>query len=54
MPGYALADCDEIFGDDVERAVSWQGKTAVEGLGGKPFRLRFVMQDADLYSLRFR
>jgi hypothetical protein len=54
LPGYALADCDEIFGDDVERAVSWQGKIAVESLGGKPFRLRFVMQDADLYSIHFR
>jgi hypothetical protein len=25
-----------------------------DDLGGKPVRLRFVMKDADLYSIRFR
>lgn len=28
--------------------------TRLEEIGGKPVRLRFVMKDADLYSLRFR
>jgi len=54
IPGYALADCDEVFGDQIERPVSWGGKTDVAPLAGKPLRLRFVLKDADLYSIRFR
>ncbi len=54
VTGFALADCDEIFGDQLQRAVSWGGQTNVKPLAGKPVRLRFVLKDADLYSLRFR
>lgn len=54
VPGFALEDCDEIYGDHVGRAVSWKGKTDVAALNGKPIRLRFVLKDADLYSLCFR
>lgn len=54
LPGYALSDCDEIYGDSVERAVTWRGKADMAALAGSAVRLRFVMQDADLYSIRFR
>jgi hypothetical protein len=54
VSGYALADCDEIYGDELDRAVSWKGKTGVAPLAGKPIRLRWVIQDADLYSFQFR
>ncbi len=54
IPGYTLREADEIIGDHIERAVSWRGRTEVKPLAGKPIRLRFVMKDADLYSLRFR
>ena len=54
IPGLTLTDCDEIYGDDIERAVSWQGQCELKQLAGKPVRLRFVMKDADLYSIRFR
>jgi len=53
-PGYALADCPEIYGDELERPVAWNAGTEVSALAGRPLRLRFVMQDADLYALRFR
>jgi hypothetical protein len=53
VPGFALADCPEIVGDEIERVVSWKGGD-LGRLAGKPVRLRFVMKDADLYSLRFR
>ena len=53
IPGYALDDCDEIIGDQIERAVSWKGERSVVSLAEKPVRLRFVMKDADLYALCF-
>ncbi len=48
MEGRALADCDEIIGDMVERPVAWRGSGDVSMCAGKPVRLRFVMKDADL------
>ena len=52
--GFALADCPEIFGDHIDRVVSWKNGGDVSRLAGKPIRLRFVLKDADLYSIRFR
>jgi len=54
MDGYALADCPEIFGDEIERVVTFKGGSDVGQLAGKPIRLRFEIKDADLYSIRFR
>ncbi|HOW71978.1 MAG TPA: hypothetical protein PKY77_15370 [Phycisphaerae bacterium] len=54
MPGFSLTDADEVIGDDLERVMTWKGKSDVSMLAGEPVRLRFVMKDADLYSLRFR
>lgn len=52
LPGYTLDDCDEIYGDSLEQSVTWQGKSDISALADKPFAVRFVMQDADLYALR--
>jgi Concanavalin A-like lectin/glucanases superfamily len=54
IPGYTLADCDEIYGDHIERAVTWRGSSELKELVGKPVRLHFKMSDADLYAIRFR
>jgi len=54
VPGFALADCPEIFGDEIERVVTWKDGADLASLKGVPVRLRFVLKDADLYSLRFR
>jgi hypothetical protein len=54
IPGFTLADCPDIFGDQLERPVTWKSGSDVSSLAGKPVRLRFFLQDADLYSLRFR
>jgi hypothetical protein len=53
IPGHALADCDEVFGDGLARPVSWQGNEDLSGLAGKPVRLRIGLRDADLYALQF-
>ncbi|MBN2311321.1 MAG: hypothetical protein JXR94_20255 [Candidatus Hydrogenedentes bacterium] len=54
IPGYALEDCEEIYGDHIERAVAWRGNAELNQLTGTPIRLRFVMADADLYAIQFR
>ena len=54
MEGFALADCHDVFGDSLERVVSWKAGPDVSQLAGKPVRLRIVLRDADLYAIRFR
>jgi hypothetical protein len=54
IEGFALQDCYEIFGDSITRPVNWKGSAKLSDLAGMPVRLRFVLQDADLYSFRFK
>ena len=54
IPGFALEDCHDLFGDDLARVVSWHGGGDLSALAGQPVRLRFELRDADLYSLQFR
>jgi hypothetical protein len=53
LPGFSLADCDDLFGDSLDREATWKGRGDVGSLASKPVKLRFVLQDADLYALRF-
>jgi hypothetical protein len=53
FPGFALTDCPEMIGDEIDRVVNWSGGSDVGTLAGKIVQLRFLMKDADLYSLRF-
>jgi hypothetical protein len=34
--------------------VSWKNGTDLNSLAGRPIRLRFVLKDADVYSMQFR
>jgi hypothetical protein len=54
LEGFALDQCVELLGDDLQRTVSWRGRPDLGRLSGAPVRLRFVLRDADLYSLRFQ
>ena len=54
IAGFGASDAVEIIGDQIERVVSWKGGSDLSRIAGKPVRLRFVMKDADLYSLQFR
>jgi hypothetical protein len=53
LPGFALADSEPHFGDTIDRHAAWKSGADVGTLAGKSVRLRFVLKDADLYSLRF-
>ena len=54
IPGYGLDDCPEMFADEVEGAVRWEQGGDLGRLAGSPVRLRFSLNDADLYACRFR
>ena len=54
LPGFRLGDCTEVFGDEIEQAVTWKTGKDVSRFADQPIRLRFVMTDADLYTVRFR
>jgi hypothetical protein len=49
-----LDETPEIFGDSLERVVSWKEGGDLAAIAGKPVRLRFVMKDADVFSFQFR
>lgn len=53
IPGYGLADCPDRFGDEIEGVMQWNNGPDLGPFVGKPVRLRFVLKDADLYSMRF-
>lgn len=54
LNGFSLADTVETIGNDLNRTVRWKTGTNVMSLAGRPVRLRFVMKDADLYSIQFQ
>ena len=53
IEGYSLDDCDPIKGDAISETVTWNGQADVGPLSSRSVRLRFVMKEADLYSLKF-
>jgi hypothetical protein len=53
IPGFSLAESPEIFGDSIDYTVPWKPGGNLGELAGRPVRLRFVLKDADLYSLQF-
>ncbi|UCD49774.1 MAG: hypothetical protein JSW27_19860 [Phycisphaerales bacterium] len=53
LPGFAFADCPEIYGDSIERTVTWQAGSDLRALAGRVIRLRFSLRDGDLYAFGF-
>lgn len=54
IPGFTLTDSRNHVGDAIEQPVSWKNGSDVSSLAGKPVRLRFAMQEADLFAMQFR
>lgn len=53
IPGYRLSDCPPIFGNTIERVITWKDGADLSQLAGQPIKLRFELQDADLYAMQF-
>jgi hypothetical protein len=54
LPGFALDDCLPISADSIDQVVRWKSGDDLSKLAGRPVRLRFVMEEADLFSICFR
>ena len=54
IEGFELENSTEIIGNEIEKIVTWNGNPDLKKINKKPVRLRFVMKDADLYSIRFK
>ena len=53
LPGFTLNDCPPVFGDTLQRTVTWEDGSDVSALAGKSVRLRIELKDADLFSFQF-
>lgn len=53
LPGFALEDSEPLFGDSVDREVTWNEHPDLTQYAGKPVRLRFALRDAELFAYRF-
>ena len=61
LPGFALEESPIVWGDEIGHTVRWERSHSyatsdepLKRVSGQPVRLRLVMKDADLFSLRFR
>ncbi|MBG88815.1 MAG: hypothetical protein CMO80_18200 [Verrucomicrobiales bacterium] len=52
IPGFALDECNEIYGDEINRVISWGKVSDLSGLANRAVRLRIQMKDGDLFSFR--
>jgi hypothetical protein len=53
IPGYSLADCEEVSCNDVAWEVRWRGQADVSALAGRAAKLHFRMTSAKLYAFQF-
>ena len=53
IPGYSLREAVNVFGNYIGGRARWKHGPNVGKLMGRSVRLRFIMCDADLYSIRF-
>jgi len=54
LDGLTLKDSLPLTGDSIEKRVQWKQVPNLGSMEGSPVRLRIVLQDADLFALRFR
>jgi hypothetical protein len=53
IAGLGWEDCDLIYGDSLDRRVSWKGQSSLAHLANRPVVLQFKLREADLYAMKF-
>ena len=53
LSGFALSDAKPLRGDDLAATIAWSNGSDVSTQAGNSLRVRFVLQDAMLFSFRF-
>lgn len=51
--GLGLADCLPMRGDEIDHPIRWKADDDLNRLAGQAVRLRFNLNNADLYAMRF-
>ena len=54
IEGYSLADCQPIIGNEIRKEVSWSKYENLKPLNNKTIKLRFILKDANVYSIQFQ
>lgn len=55
LPGFTLDEAPDTIGNAIDRVVRWKEKgTDVSSLAGQPIRLKFVLDDADIFAFQFQ
>ncbi|NQU53667.1 MAG: hypothetical protein HQ522_14120 [Bacteroidetes bacterium] len=54
VDGVAIENSKELIGNEIEKEVTWEKVKSLKKLSGKAVKLRFVFNDAHLYSFQFR
>lgn len=53
IPGFTLAEAEEIGGNFIDQVVYWKGKSDIGSLAGQPIRLHIKLKRAKLYAFQF-
>lgn len=53
IPGFSIDDALPLVGDSIASDYQWKESPSLKSLEQKNVRLRFVMQEADVFSIRF-
>jgi hypothetical protein len=53
IPGFTMADADQLNGNNVRSLASWTGAADLSSLAGRIVRLHFRMRSAKLYAFQF-
>jgi hypothetical protein len=53
IPGFRLADCEEVGGNFIDQAVYFKGSPDVSSLTGKPVKLYFKLKRSKLFAFQF-
>ena len=54
IEGFELENSKEMIGNEIEKAMIWKGNSNLHALNNNAIKLRFVMKDADLFSIKFK
>jgi hypothetical protein len=54
IPGFGLDDCEVVIGNEIARTINWKSNRKLSELQNKVVRLRIILKDADLYSIKFQ
>jgi hypothetical protein len=53
IPGFTLADCEEIGGNFIDQQVYWKGNSDLSSLAGRPIRLLIKLTRGKLFAFQF-